>query len=221
MAFLKNFLINNRFANKVVNRNFKRKFSNSALYWEHRYANEGNSGMGSYGDLAIYKAKILNQFVADNGIETVIEFGCGDGHQLGLMKFPSYVGLDVSVTAIEKCSALFKDDATKSFFMYNQTGFIDYLHFFTAELAISLDVIYHLVEDEVYEYYMDQLFAAASKFVIIYAWDEEGEKKGHVRHRKFSTWIADKKKDWSLLQKIDNKEFASCDFFIYKNEPNL
>ena len=37
-----------------------------------------------------------------------------------------------------------------------------------AELALSLDVIYHLVEDTVYESYMGQLFDSATKYVIVY-----------------------------------------------------
>jgi hypothetical protein len=38
--------------------------------------------------------------VAERRIRSVIEFGCGDGNQLGLMRYPSYLGLD-----IEPCAA--------------------------------------------------------------------------------------------------------------------
>jgi hypothetical protein len=45
---------------------------------------------------------------------------------------------------------------------------------FTAGLAISLGVIYHLTEDAVFEAYLTHLFAAAAKYVIIYATDGGG-----------------------------------------------
>lgn len=59
----------------------------------------GNSGAGSYNKIAIFKAKIMNQFVAENDIQHVIEFGFGDGAQLMRAKYPEYTGLDVSVSA--------------------------------------------------------------------------------------------------------------------------
>ncbi|GAJ08100.1 unnamed protein product, partial [marine sediment metagenome] len=57
-------------------------FSGSREYWESRYAGGGTSGAGSYGKPAEFKAQVLNSFVKDNGISSVIEFGCGDGNQL-------------------------------------------------------------------------------------------------------------------------------------------
>jgi len=183
-------------------------FPGSAVYWEKRYHSNGNSGVGSYGKSAEYKADFLNQFVKDNDIDSVIEFGCGDGNQAMQFHFPSYIGLDVSSTAIEKCTEACRDDIRKQFFISDKkkTGL-------KAELAISLDVIYHLIEEEVYENYMKQLFAAATKYVIIYAWDVESDKNYHVKHRKFSEWVKVNVHDFTLLNKINNSGFS--DFYIY------
>lgn len=90
-------------------------FPGSGAYWEERYAEGGNSGVGSYGFLAEFKAEILNAFVAAHGVRTVIEFGCGDGNQLRLARYPVYVGYDVSRTAITHCRKMFKSDDQKSF----------------------------------------------------------------------------------------------------------
>ena len=57
---------------------------NTLSYWENRYKNNGNSGAGSYGRLAEFKADVINNFIAENKITSVIEFGCGDGNQLSL-----------------------------------------------------------------------------------------------------------------------------------------
>ena len=58
------------------------RFSGSGEFWESRYQRGETSGGGSYGRLAQFKAQTLNRFVEENEIASVIEFGCGDGHQL-------------------------------------------------------------------------------------------------------------------------------------------
>src|SRR5580700_4696798 len=82
-------------------------FTGSASFWEKNYQNGSTSGDGSYGMLAQGKAEFLNTFVGGNGIRSIIEFGCGDGHQLSLAAYPRYVGLDVSRTAIGLCARRF------------------------------------------------------------------------------------------------------------------
>ena len=75
-------------------------FSDSVTLWEQRYLMGGNSGQGSYGVLAEFKAKIVNQFVEEFEVKSLVEFGCGDGSQLMLANYPRYVGLDVSQKAV-------------------------------------------------------------------------------------------------------------------------
>src|SRR5215207_6091130 len=62
-------------------------FHGSEDYWITRYATGGNSGAGSYNKLAEYKAEVLNDFVKRHNVESVIEYGCGDGNQLKLTLF--------------------------------------------------------------------------------------------------------------------------------------
>src|ERR1700719_5232063 len=83
---------------------------NSAGYWEGRYNQGGNSGEGSYGQLADFKARVLNDFIKEKDIQSAIEFGCGDGNQLAKIAYPKYIGLDVSATIIKKCIEKFKPD---------------------------------------------------------------------------------------------------------------
>ena len=117
-------------------------FTGSAHYWERNYAHGGTSGDGSYGVLAQAKAEFLNAFVRENDLRSVTEFGCGDGHQLSLAEYPRYVGLDVSPAAIGLCKPLFAQDPTKSFFLYDGACFVDHAGLFTADLALSLDVVF-------------------------------------------------------------------------------
>src|ERR1017187_9705267 len=88
------FLFNNKLGLFILNLDFKKKYKTSSDYWEDRYSGHGNSGTGSYGLLADYKAGVINKFIKENNILKVIDFGCGDGNQLNQFKFLSYIGLD-------------------------------------------------------------------------------------------------------------------------------
>src|SRR5690348_14977223 len=120
------------------------RFQGSAHYWTRRYELGGDSGSGSQGQLAAFKADVLNGFVEEESVKSVIEFGCGDGNQLTLARYPLYVGFDISPEAVARCRRLFANDSSKSFALV-----AEYLNE-TAELALSLDVVFHLVEDSVY-----------------------------------------------------------------------
>lgn len=170
----------------------RRDFS-SQRYWRDRYASGGNSGAGSYERFAEYKAAVLNEFVARENVASVIEFGCGDGNQLRYADYPAYLGIDVSEDALRQCRERFASDPTKRFVR------LDDYHGERADLALSLDVIYHLVEDTVFEAYMASLFDAAERFVCIYSSDDDaqiGAAAAHVRHRRYSDWVAKHRPDW-------------------------
>jgi len=178
----------------------------SRSYWEARYSGGGNSGAGSYGHLAHYKADVLNEFVNLRQVESVIEFGCGDGNQLSLARYPNYVGLDVSKTAIEKCVSLFNEDSTKHFSLYIPDKFGKDTKGVAADLGISLDVVYHLVEDKLFSFYMGHLFQVSQKYVIIYSSNHnEIIKDSHVRHRRFTEHVAANFKQWRLTQRLENR----------------
>lgn len=195
-------------------------FQGSKDYWINRYEAGGHSGHGSYNQLAEFKAEILNNFVSVNRITSVIEYGCGDGNQLGLAQYPKYIGFDVSSNAIDRCEKSFSDDGTKIFKLMESYGGE------TAELTLSLDVIYHLVEDPVFVGYMNRLFDSSERFVIIYSSNTDDNPEGtgaHVRHRNFVKWVNERKEEWKLIKHIpnrypfnrDTKTGSFADFYIY------
>jgi len=183
----------------------EKNFPGSAPYWEARYGAGGTSGDGSYGRLAAFKAEIINEFVSRHNIASVIEFGCGDGSQLSLMHYPKYVGLDVSGEAVRMCASRFAKDQSKSFLLYAGDAFYDRSRILTADAALSLDVIYHLVEDEVFARYMGHLFGAATKFVIIYSTNVSREECDYMLHREFTRWVADNAPSWSLIGQVQSR----------------
>lgn len=191
------------------------RFRGSASYWERRYQRAGTSGAGSYGEQAAYKASFLNAFVAEHSVRRVIEFGCGDGNQLSLADYDAYLGLDVSATAITTCIRRFRNDPRKSFLFYAPDQYFDPAGFLRADAALSLDVVYHLTEDEVFNRYMTHLFAAAERFVVIYATDgDRADAAPHVRHRRFSGWV-EANTGWRLLERVERPVSEWQDFYVY------
>lgn len=226
---LKESLLKIEFIKNIKRNQQKKKFKGSAEYWEERYQAEGNSGSGSYDHLANFKAEILNDFVAKNKINKVLEFGCGDGNQLTIAKYPNYIGLDVSPTAIQLCAKKFPNDKTKSFLLYNSMAFVDNHSIIKAELTMSLDVLYHLVELPVFEKYICDLFNASEKYVIIYASDYNQEEEPihqHENRRGFTAFVAKQFPNFKLIEVIKNKYPKTVnglvgsysDFFIYQKQ---
>jgi trans-aconitate methyltransferase len=201
----------------------KKDFSTSTTYWEERYKDGGNSGTGSYNKLAEFKAEVLNDFVEKHDVKTVIEFGSGDGNQLKYLHFPKYTGFDISETIINACRKEYINDQTKSFKTVH-----DYSETDAAELTLSLDVIYHLIEDEVYNKYMQRLFQSSNKYVIIYSSNmiDTNYEGTHVRHRKFTAWVEENAKSFKLVRFIQNKYpfngdnniSSLADFYFYEKQ---
>ena len=134
----------------------------------------------------------MNKFVYENDINSITEYGCGDGNQLAYAEYPQYIGLDISNEAVKFSSQLFLKDASKKFYVYDPNEFEINQRKFSADLVLSLDVIYHLVEDEVYRKYLENVFNSARKYVVIYSSNEEIPRmvySRHVRHRNFTRHI--------------------------------
>lgn len=208
----------------------KLTFKNAEHYWQQRYEKGGTSGAGSRGALAQYKSDFINRFIKTNNTKTHIEFGCGDGYQLGLIHYENYIGLDISQKSIALCQAAFKKDITKSFFLYHPQAFYDKQARLSADLALSLDVIYHITDDHDYTKYLQDLFNAAQRYVILYTSDtEQAESFAHIKHRKISTDIQTRFPNWTLLLREENPhtfqqwndDTSRAHFFIYQKNSTL
>ncbi len=200
-----------------------REFRGSNDYWVRRYRKGRNSGGGSYGRLAEFKARVLNEFVDTHGVLQVIEFGCGDGNQLQLANYPQYLGFDISPHALDLCRTQFSGDDTREF------GLTQNYRGETAPLTLSLDVLYHLVEDEVFDAYMRRLFSASTQHVIIYSSnlaENPADQGKHVRHRRFTDWVEEHLTGWELTRHLPNiypfegntREGSVADFYFYESK---
>jgi hypothetical protein len=156
-------------------------------------------------------------------VRSVIEFGSGDGSQLSLARYPQYLGFDVSTEAVKRGRTRFAGDDSKAFLTVAEYAGQ------RADLTLSLDVIYHLVEDAVFEAYMRMLFDASQKWVIVYASnhdDTDRAEAAHVRHRQFTRWVEANRPGWILKETIPNRYpytgdyrlGSFSDFFIFERQ---
>lgn len=196
-----------------------RGFPGTIEYWERRYRDQGTSGFGSRGILARFKAHFVNDYVRENDIHSVIDFGTGDGNQLSLFRVSKYIGLDTSETVIRRLRQQFSGEDAKQFLLHDGRA-INGNGRLRGELGLSLDVIYHLVEDAVYEQYMHDLFHCAESHVIIYSSNSEPRWRisRHVRDRRFTPYVEENFPAWRLERTRKNpfSPLSRSDFYVYR-----
>lgn len=191
---------------------FKKPFS-VRDYWNTRYLKGGHSGNGSYGQLAAFKADVLNEFIQTHSISSITEFGCGDGNQLNLIDVAHYTGYDISDAAVRICTERYASPQRE---FYNVAAYDGR----KSDMAISLDVIYHLVDDETYHNYMSLLFSASDKFISIYAWNINWHHDKHVKARRFFAWIYEHAPQWKLAAFVPNRHpnLSDSDFYFFSKQ---
>lgn len=213
---------------RLLRRRREPDFVRSDQYWQDRYVTGGKSGAGSVGRLARFKADVLNRFVADHAITSVLELGSGDGSQLELAAYPDYTGIDISEAAVAMCRKRFAGDSAKRFLTAIPEGQ-------SYDLTMSLDVIYHLIEDSTFADYLGALFAASREWVVIYSSNmthaeaierfPEFAATRHVTHRRFSDWVDENQPGWTLFERIANRfpydtanpdKTSFADFYVYR-----
>lgn len=205
------------FSNYTVTRGLYYRLFDTEAYWERRYSTGSNAGPGSTGQHAQFKANFINTFIEAQDIETVIEFGCGAGDQIRLGDYPEYIGLEVSESAVERCAERFDGDSTKSFFLYSPLHFVN-RGALTADLALSLEVIFHILNDEEYKAYMHDLFTSGAQYVIIFSSNrDEATPEMHMRHRQFTGDVEAWFPEFELIQTREN-EFPDrhSDFYVFE-----
>ncbi len=194
----------------------KWRYPGSFRYWERRYAKGGNSGAGSSGVLAAYKARVVNDFVQEHNIQSVLELGCGDGQQLLLAQYPLYIGVDIAPSAVAACKRIFSNDGSKQFGLYDPFSFNPAKC--PADMALSMEVIFHLTEEELYQLYMKHLFCCARRWVLVFSANIPDNTGGLFPHFKPRQFLEDVPAGWLLRQRIPNPhgDISISEFFIFE-----
>jgi len=159
----------------------------SNTYWETRYKNNSNSGHGSYGEFQKFKTEYINNVIKTYNIKTINELGTGDGNMLSTYTgFDLYTGFDVSDTILNKLKNKFKDN--------NSIKFVSNPNIMEpADLTMSIDVSYHIINNNLFYEHLDLLYNKSLKYILIYS-SNSNEKYGnyHILHRKVFDIFIDK-----------------------------
>lgn len=176
-----------------------------AAYWEARYATGGDSGAGSRGEPAQMKAEYVNDLIRREDIRSVVDWGCGDGQQLARLDVGHYLGVDISPSAVARSMRRHPDRAFLVWPGDQPEVTIE------ADLALSLDVIFHLVDDTDFASYWTRLFGSARRFVCVFATDvDDSTGARHVRHRRHSHLAPE---GWELVDRADDPAVAG--FYLW------
>lgn len=161
-------------------------------YWNERYRQGGDSGKGSYDELAAYKAEYLNSILEKYGVHRVVEFGCGDGNQLGMIRYPEYLGFDIAPAAVERCRERYARDDAKRFEVY-VPGQLDRQSVGAPDMVVCLDVLYHIVDEADLTLTLDDIFGLGARVVVLYTalrpLDDLTDATLHIR-------------DWDILERL-------------------
>ena len=184
----------------------------SMEFWKTRYELGDTSGSGSRGDLLNFKTEFINDFIKENDITTVLDFGYGDLYVAKEINVEKYTGIDIFEVKD-------KDDFNLlncEFDEYDGDG---------ADLVMCLDVLYHILEEE-QEYMrdsLDKMMEKTDKFLMIYAHDSEDERfeTEYSVHLYNSKWLQHMKtrEDFELIYKQERPEpNCSAQFYIFERK---
>lgn len=191
-------------------------------YWENRYATGGDSGAGTKGDLLSWKASVVNRLIAGNGLRSGFELGSGDGNFASSLNLEKYVGYDISESAVRLANEKFVNPEFKT--STRQPGF-----WRKFDITMSIDVIYHIVEERDFTEHMTKLFSSSTKFVVIYSYPAPPSREipKHIKFNDFVKWAKRHATDWQLHEHLPNKfpfdvnnqkTTSESEFFIFKKK---
>lgn len=147
-------------------------------YWDWRYRRGGTSGAGSRGREAMEKVELVQKIIHDLGIHSVLDLGCGDGYVASFLEVDTYVGFDISEHALQECRALMPERRFVGRLPEGERF----------DLTLSLDVMFHLVDDADYIKHLLALASFSDCAAFVYGTNRPhpGPEAAHVKHRRWT-----------------------------------
>lgn len=158
------------------------KSSEDKTYWDQRYET-CHSGIGSYGQWADFKLQRIKEI---SEVSSILDVGFGDlnmGVKIAQL-FPraSYLGLDISETALQR--AMVSKLVPRFHFKLIENSVFSH----PSDLALCLDVLFHITQDEEYENMLKSLKRSWTKFLFLTVYKNECvnlPKRPHIKIREF------------------------------------
>jgi len=198
-------------------------------YWDRRYA-EGMSSssvddvyVDSVAGLPVsyhVRTKLLVLILEEllGPVNSVLDLGVGDGTQAALLlmfavQINDFVGVDISPSIVEQVGEAFAKEprlaarqlkmAFHSYDGFSLPAAISQRQF---DLVLSLEVLMHVVEDDLYHAYLMLLFGSSRSYVIIQSPNTHSNLLSrHMRLREFTDWVAHHARDWERIGQIPVK----------------
>lgn len=184
---------------------------NTRRYWNRRYQRGSGSSFEPHEGVINFETGLINEFIKKHEIKSVLDMGCGDGSVFQrLRNLPIYHGMDISSIIIARMQQKYEKDDSRMFFEPHTMP--DYYY----DLVISIDTIYHLVNDHEYIDYLEKLEKKCKNYLIISSTNYNAYYGGgYIRHRAFLKDIKDL--GFKLLKKVDSPfDTDQCGYFVFE-----
>lgn len=188
-----------------------------STYWDNRYRSGGGSGAGSEGTYLEIKKKVILPIINELGIKNIEDFGCGEGSLIPYLPLDRYKGYDISPTIINKLKNKYGGSTKYEFNLINEACVGE------PDMALSLDVFFHLVEDSVCDEYLQKIIGSRPKWILFLTWNSkviytEHIKGTHVRYRDLTRHMHCF--DSYTLDRIIPHNHEIFSFYLYRGKQN-
>lgn len=191
---------------------------NSAEYWKDRLQTIGDAGAGSGGPMRLFKIDTINDFIRENRVQSVLDFGYGDCRVSAFIRSKIYTGVDITDKFAFMAGMFIAEHTT----LLRSPFDID-IPAPPHELVICLDVLFHILPHEI-EYLhktLDNIYKYSNRHIIIYAQDSRQPYHAHLIggvHVCNSPWRQYLEQMPIVLEKqiAPHGQPTSSQFFIYR-----
>ena len=184
-------------------------------YWDKRYRAGGHSGPN---DARNWKAQTISELIKEYKPRYIQDWGVGDGTllaQLDVEGVETYLGLDVSLHALDRLRTL--DGPWNDWDTKLELGHIRALWNRKPEkpdMVLSIDVLFHLIAEDNWREYLDELFGERSRAKTVVLLANDGKHPGigeHVRVRPFVEYVKDRYGyNYELVRIIETPNPHAC-----------
>ncbi len=157
-------------------RHLRRYRFNNSRFWDRRYRRDLHlgSGPGSRGENLVLKSRIISAGIAEHGISSVLDIGCGDIAILDSLAIAGYVGIDISSVIIER-NRLRRPDWT--FICADLRGSFNPP---AADMVLCLDVLIHQRAKQHYLAILTKAIQSAKKLTLVSGYSKPDPTGNHT-----------------------------------------
>lgn len=182
-----------------------------AGHWSRRWRAAADSGAGAIVGDGVDKARFVSDFVKEQEVASVIDWGCGEGEVLEKLDLHGveYTGVETSAAAVERMRRRFAERPEHTFTLPHGCD-----RWERRELALSLEALPRCSGEREYDDHLAKLFGSSRRFVLIGTADDAAAR--HVRPRSIVRDVAERFPEWELTRTEAATAGGSASFLLYE-----